>query len=47
MIHTHEWAIIIIAMLASAAWAVICDVRARHVNQRDNINRLLESGVLK
>jgi hypothetical protein len=47
MIHTHEWAIIIIAMLASAAWAVICDVRTRHVNQRANLNRLLESGVLK
>ena len=46
MIHAREWTIIIIAMLASTAWSVICDVRARRAAQRENINRMIEQGVL-
>jgi hypothetical protein len=46
---TYELAIATIAIglvVASTLWTAICREAHRHANQRENINRLIEKGVL-
>jgi hypothetical protein len=43
---TYELAIAIGLVLASAIWTAVCREAHRRANQRENINRLIEKGVL-